>query len=225
MNRLSQWGIASLALFSAFTSSAQAQEAFTAKYVNLRAGPARGYPLVAVLPPRLHIRVYGCLNNYTWCDVQAGPNRGWLYAGNINYPYRNTYEPILGYGSVLGIGVIGFFVGDYWNAHYRHRAWYPDRDRWIHRHPAPPRHSGFSEPGRERHHAPAMRPHAPSPRRDFRPGMQHAPLRQSEHGQRHAPSSRGDRHAGPTQQRHNRDGRNRDSHDRSNHGGHRQDNR
>jgi hypothetical protein len=69
--------------------------------------------------------------------VQAGPNRGWLYAGNINYPYRNTYEPILGYGSVLGIGVIGFFVGDYWNAHYRHRPWYRDRDHWIHRHPTP----------------------------------------------------------------------------------------
>ncbi|HUX81768.1 MAG TPA: SH3 domain-containing protein [Halothiobacillus sp.] len=212
MNRLSLWGISSLALFSAFTSVAQAQEAFTAKYVNLRAGPARAYPLVAVLPPRLHIRVYGCLSNYSWCDVQAGPNRGWLYAGNINYPYRNTYEPILGYGSVLGIGVIGFFVGDYWNAHYRHRSWYPDRDQWMHRHPAPQRHPSYSEP---RHHMPNVGPRALPPRHDVRPGM-----RQPEHGQRHAPSSRENRHDGHTPQRHNRD-----NHERSDHGGHRQDNR
>lgn len=220
MKRLSLWGISSLALFSALTSVAQAQEAFTAKYVNLRAGPSREYPQVAVLPPNVRLRVYGCLSNYSWCDVQAGPNRGWLYAGNINYPYRNTYEPILGYGSVLGIGVIGFFVGDYWNAHYRHRPWYPDRDRWIHRHPAPPRHPRFSEPHRERPHAPAIRPHGQPPRHDARPGMHHAPLRQPEHGQRHAPSSREDRHLGPTPQH-----RHRDSHNRPDHGRHRQDNR
>jgi uncharacterized protein YraI len=117
-------------------AQAQGQLAYTAKTVNLRAGPARDYPIVATLPPRFQVAVQGCLPDYTWCDVIAGPSRGWMYAGNINYAYQNTYVPVLNYGAVIGIGVLAFVLDDYWGRHYHNRSWYGDRHRWANR-PAP----------------------------------------------------------------------------------------
>jgi uncharacterized protein YraI len=123
------WLIAALAAMPA-PASAQ-QLAYTAKFANLRAGPARDYPIVATLPAGIAISVLGCLSGYRWCDVVAGPNRGWLYAGNIVYPYQGSNVPLLTYGALLGIGIIGFDLGYYWDHHYRARPWYPQRQHWI----------------------------------------------------------------------------------------------
>jgi uncharacterized protein YraI len=112
------------------TSIAQ-QMAATASTVNLRAGPARDYPVVAVVPGGVAIEVMGCMSDYQWCDVIAGPNRGWVYAGNIVYPYENRQVPLLGYGAALGIGIIAFDLGGYWDQNYRGRPWYGQRQRWI----------------------------------------------------------------------------------------------
>jgi uncharacterized protein YraI len=130
-----------------YAAQAQGQVAFTAKTVNVRAGPSRDYPIVAVLPAGYQVVVQGCLSNYTWCDVLAGPNRGWVYAGNISYAYQNTYVPVLNYGALIGIGVLAFILDDYWGHHYHDRPWYAERHRWIHR-PAP---------------APRFRPSPPPP--------------------------------------------------------------
>lgn len=100
---------------------------------NLRAGPSRDYPVVALLPAGMSIWVDGCINGYRWCDVTVGPERGWIYAGNIVYPYQGTRVPLLNYGAVIGIGIIAFSVGDYWDNHYRTRPWYPQRQQWINR--------------------------------------------------------------------------------------------
>ena len=117
------------------TAQAQGQLALTATAVNVRAGPARDYPIVAVLPPGFEVGVRGCLPDYSWCDVIAGASRGWVYGGNINYAYQNTYVPVLDYGPVIGIGVLTFVLND-WGRHYRHRNFYGERHRWINR-PAP----------------------------------------------------------------------------------------
>src|SRR5215208_2181985 len=122
------------------TVQAQGQVAYTAKTVNVRAGPARDYPIVAVVPPGYQVVVEGCLPDYAWCDVLAGPSRGWVYAGNINYAYQNTYVPVLNYGAVLGIGVLAFALDDYWGRHYYNRPWYGERQRWIHRPSPAPRY-------------------------------------------------------------------------------------
>jgi uncharacterized protein YraI len=139
----------------ALPSATQAQQvAFAAKAVNLRAGPSRVYPVVAVLSQGYPLTVVGCLSNYRWCDVMAGRYRGWVYARNINYPYQSGYVPVLSYGAKLGVGLIGFVVGNYWAEHYRDRPWYRDRDKWMHRQPAP---------------SPAYRPQPPRPG-SVRPG-------------------------------------------------------
>jgi uncharacterized protein YraI len=136
------------------TSYAQ-QWAYTSQQVNLRAGPSIDYPVVAILPAGASILVEGCLSDYRWCDVVAGPNRGWLYAGNIVYAYQGMNVPVLTYGALIGIGIVGFNLGNYWDKHYRNRPWYPQRQHWIDR----PRHAS----GRGGHYLPP-----PSP--GFRPG-------------------------------------------------------
>ena len=123
--------VAALAALPA-TSYAQ-QWAYTSQEANLRAGPAIDYPVVALLPAGASILVEGCLSDYQWCDVVFGPDRGWLYAGNIVYPYQGTAVPVLTYGALIGIGIVAFNLGNYWDRHYRARPWYWQRQHWIDR--------------------------------------------------------------------------------------------
>ena len=96
-------GMAATLLASSVAVQAQPQAAVTSRTTNLRAGPAQDFPVIAVLPPGIGITVQGCLPEYTWCDVVAGPSRGWMWAGNINYYYQNSYVPLNSYGPAIGI--------------------------------------------------------------------------------------------------------------------------
>jgi len=157
-------------LLGALPLAASAYEAFAAKDVHLRAGPARDYPVVAILPAGTPFDVQGCLPNYSWCDVIAVGERGWVYAANIESMYQGAPVPLLDYGPVLGIAVFGFLLGDYWDHWYRGRPWYGDRDQWIRRPrpvqpPIPPRpHPPGAVPPRPLppiHAAPPPRPQPP----------------------------------------------------------------
>ena len=130
--------LAAIVLATTLPVSAQAQPAYTVKDVHLRAGPARDYPVVAILPAGFHLSVLGCLSDYSWCDVVAGVDRGWVYARNIAYPYQGAGVPVLTYGAQIGIAIVGFALLDYWALHYHERPFYRDRDRWVAR-PRPPR--------------------------------------------------------------------------------------
>ena len=134
---------------------AAAQTATTAKDVHLRAGPAREYPVVAVLPAGTEVSMQGCLSGYSWCDVIAGAERGWVWARNLDYLYQGAHVPLIPYAGQIGIVVAPFIFFDYWSEHYRNRPWYPDRDRWAH----PPRRSPpeIRPPPRPRP-APGVRP-------------------------------------------------------------------
>lgn len=138
---------------AAMPAAAVAYPAVAARDVNLRAGPARDYPVVAVVALGAPLEVLGCLNGYTWCDAIAGPYRGWVWAGNLSAAWQGGYVPLPGYGAVIGIGVIGFLLDPYWHEHYRDRPWYPERQRWTHR--PPPAGHAMPPPGP---HAPAMPP-------------------------------------------------------------------
>ena len=56
----------------------------------MRAGPSQDYELVMKLPAGTRVEVGGCVDDWTWCDVFVGPDRGWVYAGNLEYPSRTT---------------------------------------------------------------------------------------------------------------------------------------
>ena len=128
---LAALALAAAALGAPAVAQAQPYPATTAVTAHLRAGPSRDYPVVAILPADYPITVEGCVPSYTWCDVIAGPDRGWVYAGNINYLYQGAYVPVLNYGELVGITVFGFVFSDYWHDHYFDRPWYGQRQRWI----------------------------------------------------------------------------------------------
>lgn len=111
-------------------ASAAAQQAYTTRQVNLRAGPDRGYPQVAYVGARQSVYVNGCINDYRWCDITAGPNRGWAYAKFIEYPYQNRRVVIYDNGATLALPIVSFILGSYWNDNYRNRPWYGQQNNW-----------------------------------------------------------------------------------------------
>ena len=140
-------GLTALLLVPA-AAFAQAQ-AVTNSSVNLRAGPARDYPVVSQLPGGLPVTVMGCVAGYSWCDIATPNLRGWVYAGRLNYPYQGNPVPVLGYGNAIGLPIVTFSIGTYWGNYYRGRPWYRDQSRWAHRPPPrPPRPGAGRPPGR-----------------------------------------------------------------------------
>jgi uncharacterized protein YraI len=113
-----------------------AETAYTTKTANLRAGPSRDYPVVVQLPPGEPVDVNGCLDDWTWCDVSIGNDRGWVYAGSLESPYRGRRVVIYGNGPMFGYPIIGFEVGPYWDTYYRGRPWYSRRSYWAGRPPS-----------------------------------------------------------------------------------------
>jgi uncharacterized protein YraI len=121
-------------------------QAVTNSPVNLRAGPARDYPVVSQLPGGAPVTVMGCVAGYTWCDVALPNLRGWVYAGRISYPYQGNPVPVLNYGTVIGLPLVTFSIGTYWGNYYRGRPWYHDQSRWAHHPPPPPPRPGAGRP-------------------------------------------------------------------------------
>ena len=147
-------GLAALPGFS------QPQLAYAAKQVNLRAGPGMEYPVIAILLAGVPVTVQGCVADYHWCDVEAGPSRGWVYGANIVYPYQGTNVPVISYGAMIGIGILAFSVASYWDQHYIGRPWYPQRQRWINRPPpaALPHAPPVQRPAPPEHRVPSGHP-------------------------------------------------------------------
>src|SRR5271155_1592953 len=123
----------------ALSLAASAQTALTTQDVNVHAGPSKDYPLVAWLKPGTQVAVAGCLSTWTWCDIIVGPNRGWVYARYLAYPYQNQNVPIISGGAMLGLPIVTFSMVPYWDSYYRGRPWYGNRPHWQYRPPPPPR--------------------------------------------------------------------------------------
>jgi uncharacterized protein YraI len=165
MIRIRLLPLLAVACFSMPIAAIAQQQAFTSKYVNLRAGPARDYPLVAQLRPGTPVTVAGCINGYSWCDVSLPDgNRGWVYAQNLNYPYQGNQVPLITYGSAIGLPIIAFTIGTYWGQNYRGRPWYGQQSHWAHR-PIRPRPPIAVRP------PPRPKPPGVFPQRPHRPGV------------------------------------------------------
>jgi uncharacterized protein YraI len=183
------------------SSAASAQTAWTSRRTSLRAGPSADYPFVAALPAGVSVTVAGCLNDWSWCDVSVPGARGWAYARYLDYPYEDGRVPIFGGGIYLGLPILTFSIGPYWDAHYRGRPWYGRRDYWYRR-PPPRRWIGprphaypFSPPERRPRgwHPPGWRPfggHPPAVR-DHGPGAHPPGWRGDRRGERRPPPARG----------------------------------
>ncbi|VXC96859.1 conserved hypothetical protein [Burkholderia sp. 8Y] len=122
---------------SAVPATAIAQSvAYTSAPVVIYAGPGDDYPTVAEVPAGVTVTVVGCVDGYTWCDVAAPDLRGWADGGSLAFPYQGSSVPVLTYGTVIGVPIVTFAIGNYWGSYYRNRSWYRDEPHWAH-HPPP----------------------------------------------------------------------------------------
>lgn len=140
--QLAQAGVGLLAA-TLLAASATAQQAYTTRQVNLRAGPDRAYPLVAYVGAGQPVYVNGCVDDYRWCDITAGPHRGWAFARFLEFPYQNSRLSIYDNGSLLAIPIVSFILGSYWNDYYRDRPWYRHYNRWNDWRPGTPPPPGW----------------------------------------------------------------------------------
>jgi uncharacterized protein YraI len=113
--------------------AAIAQEAFTLRDVDVFAGPSSEYPPVAQLPPGAQVQLAGCLSDWSWCDVVFANDRGWVYAGDLGYPYQGSRVVIIENGPRLRLRTVTFVLDNYWSAHYRSRPWFGERTQWASR--------------------------------------------------------------------------------------------
>jgi uncharacterized protein YraI len=116
------------------SAAALAQSAYTVREANVRAGPERDYPVVTRLAAGTPVEVTGCNEDWSWCEVIAEPDRGWVYAGSLEYPYEGRRVVILRHG-YIGLPIVPFVVGSYWDTYYRGRPWYGRRTYWVNRAP------------------------------------------------------------------------------------------
>ncbi len=169
-------------LLLAAAGLAGAQDAYTSRPMNVRAGPNRDYPLVAQLDAGAPLDVHGCLNDWSWCDVSFEDSRGWIYAGGVSFVYQGGQVPLYSYGPRLGLPILTFSLMTYWGDYYAGRPFYAQRNDWAHRRMPP-------------HTVPHGRPNmGRPPAAPGRPGMSHggAPA-----GGRPAPRSEQPAHAAP----------------------------
>ena len=129
--------LAAAFMLLAFGGVASAQDdGYVNTNVNLRAGPSTGYPVVAVLEAGTPLEIFGCLDEYTWCDVDWRGYRGWVAARYLDYDYRGRRVVVEEYAPQIGVPIVAFSFNDYWGRYYRGRSWYSNNDRWG---PPPPR--------------------------------------------------------------------------------------
>jgi uncharacterized protein YraI len=113
-------------------AAAHAEPSFTTANVNLRTGPDIDFPSVGVIPEGDDIFVKGCLRDESWCDVQWGPDRGWVYSEFIAFDYRGETRPLPDIGvAAFGIPFVTFVAADYWGHYYVGRPWWRERARWF----------------------------------------------------------------------------------------------
>ncbi|MGH8217553.1 MAG: SH3 domain-containing protein [Steroidobacteraceae bacterium] len=190
----------------AVSMGVQAQNAYTSRSANLRAGPDRSYPLVVQINAGTPVDVMGCLDDWSWCDVAFDDTHGWVYAPSLAYVYQGEQVPLYTYAPSLGLPIITFSLGTYWDRYYRGRPWYAQRGQWEHRNiphrrprgPAPrtglpPPHAaagrGFARPGGPRPGGVRQRGGSAAPQRGPR-GHEARPPAHEAHPPAHAPGSR-----------------------------------
>ncbi|MDR3495920.1 MAG: SH3 domain-containing protein [Ancalomicrobiaceae bacterium] len=122
---------------STFSTAAGAADGVATRSDTLRAGPGTSYPAVADVSSGDRLEIFGCLSGYSWCDVAAEADRGWIRGSRIDFLRNGTrYRISEGY-SDFGLVIATFALNDYWGNYYGERPWFTDH-RWRRGHNALP---------------------------------------------------------------------------------------
>jgi uncharacterized protein YraI len=116
---------------------AYANDGFLVSDISLQSGPDSEYPPIGDLQAGTEVDVQGCIEGYAWCDVIVGDDRGWVPGSYLEEEYENQPVFLVDYGPRIGIPVVSFSIGAYWDAHYHNRPFYGQRTEWVNRHFTP----------------------------------------------------------------------------------------
>jgi uncharacterized protein YraI len=120
----------------ALTGAAAAHNAFTTGGVNMRVAPGVKYPRITTIPAHAAVTVHGCTANWRWCDTSWWHYRGWVSAKYLQTTYFGPPRYLPHYGPRIGVPIIVFRFGPYWDRWYhgrpvyRNHPWYHDRTIW-----------------------------------------------------------------------------------------------
>ena len=112
---------------------ASAANAYTTGNVNQRAGPSTNFPRVSTIPAGVAVTIFGCLRDLGWCDTSWQGQRGWVSGRYLERLYDGRRVVVAEYGARIGVPIISFHFGNYWDRYYSDRSWYRDRPRWEER--------------------------------------------------------------------------------------------
>lgn len=124
--------LAMVALLAGLAAPAIAQ-AQTVAYAapgltNMRAGPGTEYEVIARVRGGSAVIVYGCLQNFLWCDSSVESIRGWISTTRLEFEYAGNLVPLQPYYRYFNAPEVVFNFG-YWDRHYRDRPFYHRRHR------------------------------------------------------------------------------------------------
>lgn len=134
---------AALFLCVFISTSTVAADAYVTGDVELRAGPDPGYPSVAMLSDGTSVSILGCVDNWSWCDISYGDERGWVAGDFLQQEYQGQRVFLPEYAVEIGIPIVTFEFDTYWNSHYHNRPWFGERERFSKVRPQyrPPAHA------------------------------------------------------------------------------------
>lgn len=121
------------------TEPAAAANAVTTHDLNMRVAPGAKYPRITTIPAHSVVTVHGCVRNWTWCDTSWWRYRGWVSARYLRAIYHGRPQYMPHYGPRIGVPIITFHFGTYWDRWYhgrpiyRHHPWYDDGPFWERR--------------------------------------------------------------------------------------------
>ncbi len=124
--------IALIAALLLFPSVAKAEDVYTMRNVNLRAGPDGGYPVVTTLKRNERLELRGCVGTLQWCEVETRRgDYGWVYAPYLRTRSGNNSVTIIQSYNSGNTHIVIFKPRSYWDRHYKNRDFYKQRKKWI----------------------------------------------------------------------------------------------
>jgi len=129
---------------------ASAAQGWVVADISLQAGPDTAYPSIVELRAGTPVSIQGCIDGWTWCDVSVGDDAGWVPGTFLEEDYGGQRVVVVDYGPRIGIPVVAFSLGVYWDRHYHSRPFYSQRQEWVSRSitpHAPPRPTGVAVSG------------------------------------------------------------------------------
>src|SRR5512142_2704398 len=111
---------------------AQAAEGWVVADISLQAGPDTDFPSLAELEAGTPVSIQGCIDGWTWCDVIVGndEDRGWVPGTFIEEEVSGRPVVLIDAGPRIGIPIVSFSIGTYWDRHYHNRPFYAERQRF-----------------------------------------------------------------------------------------------